>query len=122
MPYRDQERQRAKNREWMRKYRPSHKDETRLAGRKSRIKKQFSLSLDEYYEMVNQQLGLCAICKKPETSVHNGKVKRLAIDHCHATNKVRALLCSHCNLVLGQAQESVVVLQASIEYLNSFNQ
>lgn len=86
------------------------------------LKKHYDMSLDDYFEMVNQQLGLCAICKKPETLIRNGKIQRLSVDHSHATNKVRALLCSHCNIVLGQAQESVHVLQASIEYLNSFNQ
>lgn len=38
--------------------------------------------------MLQSQGGVCAICLKE---------KALVIDHCHATMKVRGLLCHFCN-------------------------
>lgn len=46
---------------------------------------------DEYAELVQYQLGRCAICG----SYKNG----LNVDHCHTTGSVRGLLCSMCNSV-----------------------
>lgn len=57
-----------------------------------------------------QKFG-CAIChKKP------GR-KQLVVDHDHKTGKVRSLLCSNCNLGLGQFMDSPRLLAAAIVYL-----
>ena len=39
------------------------------------------------------------------------------IDHCHKTNKIRGLLCHHCNIGLGNFNDNVVNLQLAIKYL-----
>lgn len=39
------------------------------------------------------------------------------VDHCHETNKIRGLLCGKCNTLLGNAADSIEILEASIEYL-----
>lgn len=62
---------------------------------KSRIRRMFGITPNRYFEMLSEQNELCKICKKP---VNN---KRLAVDHCHETGKVRGLLCSKCNAFLG---------------------
>lgn len=41
--------------------------------------------------MKRRQDGLCAICREPRT---------LVIDHCHASGRVRGLLCQSCNVRL----------------------
>jgi hypothetical protein len=38
-------------------------------------------------------------------------------DHNHTTGVVRGILCQQCNLALGQAKDSVEILQSLIEYL-----
>jgi hypothetical protein len=43
----------------------------------------------------------CAVCGVKQSK--NGK--RLSIDHCHSSNKVRGALCSGCNLALGSLEE-----------------
>lgn len=76
------------------------------------------LSLAEYQVLHDAQAGLCAACGKPERATHrNGTVLRLAVDHDHATNQVRALLCSRCNYSLGYARDDVAMLAKLIAYL-----
>lgn len=56
-----------------------------------------------YIRMQVNQDWVCAICKKPEIKKdpQNGKITRLAVDHCHDTLKIRGLLCFQCNTKLG---------------------
>ena len=61
--------------------------------------------------MVEQQNGVCAICKLPKMMC------RLAVDHAHKTGKVRELLCSGCNIILGQLQDNPQRLENMKKYL-----
>jgi len=79
----------------------------------------FGISLEQYDQMHADQNGLCAICGNPETIARNGKVRLLAVDHCHTTNKVRGLLCGNCNPMIGYAKDNIQVLERAIEYLRS---
>lgn len=76
-------------------------------------------SKEDYILLLNKQNNLCAICDKPESIVnnHNGKIKRLAIDHDHKTGKVRGLLCQKCNTSIGAFNESIEALERAILYL-----
>jgi hypothetical protein len=79
----------------------------------------YGIDAEKYHQMHDAQGGVCAICGRPETAIDkkNGRTRRLAIDHDHATGKVRGLLCTRCNAVLGYAQDNLNVLLASIQYL-----
>jgi hypothetical protein len=78
----------------------------------------YEQSLLEYDKLMLRQNNLCAICGKPETVRHQqGTLRNLAIDHCHATGKVRGLLCSRCNLGLGMFKDEVALLEKTIDYL-----
>ena len=74
---------------------------------------------DRYQEMLKEQGGVCAICCKPEraTDKASGKIKDLAIDHCHATGEVRALLCSNCNRALGLFNDDPAMLAKARSYV-----
>jgi hypothetical protein len=81
--------------------------------RKNRLKRDFGLSLEDYKKIYNEQQGRCAIC---------GNIfKVLCVDHIHSTGKIRGLLCSQCNLALGNAREDIAVLKNAIKYLNLYN-
>lgn len=73
------------------------------------LKNHYGLSVDEFDKMVEHQEGLCKVCNK--------EMDRPFVDHCHTTGKVRALLCIHCNTMLGMAKESLQTLQNAIDYL-----
>ena len=87
--------------------------------RESLLKIQYGITLKEYQDRLEAQQGKCAICDNGETALsgHSKKVRSLAVDHCHATGKVRGLLCHACNMVLGYAKDSVSVLQQAANYL-----
>jgi hypothetical protein len=75
------------------------------------------LSKDEYQNMLIKQNYVCAICSNPENAIKANSdkiIKRLSIDHCHSTNKIRGLLCNKCNISLGLINESLETLQAAI--------
>ena len=57
-----------------------------------------------------EQDNMCAVCFKVFTKTPH-------IDHNHATNQFRGLLCGSCNHMLGNARDSVVVLENAIRYL-----
>lgn len=62
----------------------------------------------QYMQMEFAQDRRCAICK------HS---KPLEIDHCHATGKVRGLLCHDCNIGLGMFKDNIKGLREAANYL-----
>lgn len=74
--------------------------------------------LDDYDRMLVEQEGKCGMCKTTQNNTtRNGKIKRFNIDHCHKTGKVRKLLCSFCNSLLGYSNDSIEILESAIKYL-----
>ena len=45
--------------------------------------------------------------------------KKLSIDHCHNTKKIRGLLCHYCNMALGLFKDNTDIMQKAIEYLKT---
>lgn len=81
------------------------------------LKRDFGISLADYAAMLKEQNGVCAICHEPETSIRDGKLKQLAVDHDHETGAIRGLLCSNCNPMIGYAKDSPERLEAGAAYL-----
>lgn len=94
--------------------------EFRKRKRENSFRFSYGITIAEYESMFSKQNGLCAICEKPETKLH-GRTKKpmsLSVDHCHNSKKVRGLLCSQCNLMLGLANDDIARLQQAITYLS----
>lgn len=82
----------------------------RQSVRNSGLRKRFGITNDDYFEMLKEQNGVCAICEtKPEGYLH--------VDHCHETGEIRGLLCKPCNLGLGNFRDNRTFLSNAIEYL-----
>jgi len=117
------------------KWRKSNPDSVRATGAKIRLKnfnkrkvwsrnfqiRQYSVSPEQYKEMFDAQLGLCAICKRPDPDG-----RQLSIDHNHKCcpsqakccgKCVRGLLCGRCNRLLPLAEEFQVEIGV---YLSSY--
>lgn len=73
------------------------------------LQKLYGLSKEDYRRLLEQQGSLCKICS---VLLH-----RPHVDHCHATGKVRGLLCGNCNTALGLVKENEVTLTKMIAYL-----
>jgi hypothetical protein len=44
---------------------------------------------------------------------------KLVVDHCHATGRVRGLLCVGCNAAIGHFRDDVTTVQSALDYLRS---
>lgn len=75
-------------------------------------KAKYGLQPGEYAQMLAAQNNRCAICGLPGN-------KPLHVDHCHASGKVRELLCDLCNRGLGYFQDEPSRLEAAANYLRS---
>lgn len=64
---------------------------------KNHLARTYGLTVQDYDKMLEEQNGLCAICRQPEPVAN----RKLSVDHCHETGKIRALLCGPCNKGLG---------------------
>ena len=95
---------------YMRKASKARYKNKKLEDRDKKRKRIYGIGPKEYQAMFTAQNGACAICKLQFT-------KTPCIDHCHATNKVRGLLCNPCNKALGLFQDNVMNLGSAIEYL-----
>lgn len=80
------------------------------------LRTRYGISLQDYAVLRAAQAGKCAICSKPETAVLGGS---LAVDHCHATGKVRGLLCNHCNRGAGFFDDNPKLLRKAAAYLEA---
>ena len=77
------------------------------------LQSKYGITEGDYNEMYVAQDGCCDIC-----GIHQSRLtRRLAVDHDHETGKVRSLLCTHCNTLLGLAREDTDVLEEAIEYI-----
>lgn|SRR6185503_2558605 len=74
------------------------------------LKHLYKITLDDWNLLFARQDGRCAVCSER---------KRLYVDHCHATGRVRGLLCRDCNLALGHLKDSPELLTYLLAYLQS---
>lgn len=75
----------------------------------------YGVSPEDYRAVLEGQGGKCAICQKA-----TGKTRRLAVDHDHATDEFRGLLCGTCNhRLLGAAHDGTEILKRAIDYLEN---
>jgi hypothetical protein len=76
----------------------------------------YGLTEAAFAQMLLDQNGCCAICSRTfDTS--GPKLAKPCVDHCHATGRIRALLCTRCNSTVGFADDNVETLRSAIAYL-----
>jgi hypothetical protein len=74
---------------------------------------QFRASInDEQLKEIKRAVTECVIC---------GDSGSLVVDHDHLTNKVRGMLCNHCNRGLGHFRDSPMLLEFAAQYLYASN-
>jgi hypothetical protein len=102
------------NGEHLRRYRRDHyyktRDQQLIWKRIGALRKKYGLELSDVLAMWNKQNGRCRIC---ECNIQQDG-PRTHIDHCHNTGRIRGLLCSGCNRMLGRVER---LLPRILEYL-----
>lgn len=93
------------------KYRKSEVGKT---NRKREIVKRHGLTLEQYDEMFLIQNGICYICGEVNPSGN-----RLHVDHNHKTGRVRKLLCTRCNILIGYLEKDDEVARKARKYLKT---
>ncbi len=97
---------RQRNREWYQSNKDMVKDRT--------LRRKYGITLEQFNGMLGKQGGHCALCPTLPSEQKNGT---LVVDHCHATGKIRGLLCNPCNTAIGLLKEDKEVLKRAIGYL-----
>ena len=82
------------------------------------LKSKYGLTLAQRDAIVNEQSHRCAICEEPLSD----NPRLVHIDHCHATNKLRGILCSNCNHGIGKFRDSPERMFKAISYLQAHSQ
>lgn len=87
---------------------------------RSSLVRRYHITYEQYYDLLDSQNGVCAICKKPEPTK-----RQLCVDHDHACcpkeiscgKCIRGLVCSRCNRGIGLLNDSKRMLVSALEYL-----
>lgn len=85
--------------EYQRAYRSNPLARERDRGRK--LFRNYGISLEGYYTLLEMQGGVCAICRGV-----NSDGKQLYVDHDHTSGDIRGLLCRKCNYAVGLLDDS----------------
>jgi len=132
MPYDPVKRKeyREQNKEKIQAYGKEYRQRTKLERREYRqsnkdkindviLKFKYGISLEKHNSMLALQNGVCKICHQPEIRKLHGKITKISVDHDHLTGRVRGLLCSRCNLIIGKCKDDPILLRKAAEYLEN---
>jgi hypothetical protein len=97
------------------KRRINNPEKTKIEDRKKNLKRNFNITSEDYNNLLEKQNNKCAICE----SEYSGRkdYSNFCVDHDHITNRIRGLLCGPCNMLLGNANDSLEILKSAIGYL-----
>lgn len=95
------------------RYRAKNLVKVRKSEWRSKIKRLYNLTIEEYEEMLKSQKRKCFLCGK---ALRKGDVN---IDHDHMTNQVRKLLCTYCNIRMASV-DNEEWLSKAIQYRDTY--
>jgi len=98
-----------------RRWRQANPVSVALINRRSRLKRKYGITVEEYDAMFVAQGGRCAACDSTDSG--DPRFDTFAVDHDHETGKVRGLLCAGCNRALGLVKDNVDTLMSLAAYL-----
>lgn len=101
--------------EYAKDYRDSNRDKVAASQRTTL----YGITPERFEELLSSQNNSCAICGSKEPG---GGRTRFSVDHCHTTQKVRALLCGPCNLGLGHFHDNPERLIKAASYIKQHQQ
>lgn len=100
----------------VRRYTAKHPERVKQRFRKWVLRTKYNITWEQYHEMLEAQGGCCAIC---ETDKPEGRGQCFHVDHDHKTGRVRGLLCTNCNNMLGRAKDNPALLRKGASFLEA---
>lgn len=82
--------------------------------RNLKLKLRYGITLEQYNSMLLKQNYRCLICDRLSSE---STKKRLVVDHCHITGKIRGLICDRCNVGIGSLGDNIEILINAVDYL-----
>lgn len=88
------------------------------------LRYRYNISLSDFMELRKSQKDACKICGCHLEISKNSSLrsKKVAVDHCHRTGRVRGLLCFACNTGLGHFRDDLTLLKSAIAYISTSEQ
>lgn len=77
------------------------------------LKKNYGITLEEYNVILTRQGGKCACCGRDQNTCG----RKLFVDHCHETGRIRGIICNRCNYGIGALGDNIEGVQRALEYL-----
>lgn len=81
--------------------------------RKYVLKWKYGITVEDYDVQSKRQGGRCGICRR-----FPSKGKPLSVDHCHATGRVRGLICNRCNTAIALMDDTLEGCLRVADYLS----
>lgn len=78
-------------------------------------KRRYGLTAEAAESLMASQNHACAICHTPFANL-----RKICVDHCHASTVVRGFLCNHCNVGIAQFRDNPDLLLAAVSYLRRY--
>lgn len=100
---------------YTREWNARNPDKVKARNWKQKLRR-YGLTQEQYDALMDRQGGMCAICS---CGFSDSVRRRINVDHCHRSGRVRGLLCNSCNLGLGLFAELATVLGRAAEYLQA---
>lgn len=85
----------------------------------SHLQRKYGLTLEAFNSILTLQGNCCCVCNSlsPGRRSSSGKDGDWVVDHCHASGKIRGIICHPCNAALGMVRDNPTTLRALAEYL-----
>lgn len=116
--FENSKRYREKNKEKIKEkkkiYFQKNKEKVREGWHKNVLRWRFGITFEQYNKMLADQGGVCKICGEFKLSKNT---RRMAVDHCHTSNKIRGILCDDCNVGIARFKDDAKRLESAINYL-----
>ena len=101
----------------------------KLTWRNKHLKRAYGLTRFELLQKFNKQGGNCSSCgvlmNFENVNTKAGEKRDglgVVVDHCHETNKVRGLVCFHCNTALGHLFSDVNKIKGLLKYMENYSE
>lgn len=110
------------NRETVNRNKRSRRSTVTKEQRRKENLRQIGWTVEIFNVQLETQEGKCAICKKALTFEDKITGSRACADHLHTKPpKPRGILCTNCNLGIGNLQENYEIMEAAIAYVKKHN-